>query len=135
MKKSVSSALLLILLCSCSSGLKTPEPTTDVQRTLSVPSGQRDTTPPRVTMVLFPAVLKTEGFVFFQLGTHDESKVARIVLSIDGQPFVDDHTAYNSYASYFRPGDNGSHVVQVKVYDDSDNVTELEQEFQVLIAP
>lgn len=135
MKKPVSTALLLIFLCSCSSGLTPPEPTADVQHTLSVPTDQRDTTPPRVTMMLFPAVLKTEGFVFFQFGTHDESKVARIVLSIDGKPFVDDSTSYNSYASYFRPSDNGTHVVQVRVYDGADNVTELEQEFQVLIAP
>ena len=137
MKKFLPAALglsLLGVLCSCSSSPTPPVPTLGVQNA-HAPAGQRDTSPPQVTMMLFPAVLKAEGYVFFQFGTRDDSKVARIVLSINGSPFVDDSTSYNSYASYFKASDNGTHVVRVKVYDDSHNVTELEQEFQVNIAP
>ena len=55
--------------------------------------------------------------------------------SLDGEPFVNDPTAYNSYAKYFDAHDNGRHTVTIRVYDGAQHMTESTETFQVDIRP
>ncbi|GGL14776.1 Ig-like domain-containing protein [Deinococcus radiotolerans] len=126
MRAFLLSALIAVLATSCG-GPATPSTTS--QSTDS----HIDVTAPKVTMVMNPQTLREKGNVFFRLSTQDNVAVSRVVLIIDGQTFVDDPTAYNSYAKYFEAGSNGEHTVTVRVYDLAQNVTEQTQNFNVRI--
>ncbi|GGS06109.1 Ig-like domain-containing protein [Deinococcus sedimenti] len=126
MRAFLLSALVAVLATSCG-GPSTPS-------TTAQSTGTRvDTQAPKVSMVMSPQTLKEKGNVFFRLATQDNTTVSRVVLLIDGETFVDDPTAYNSYAKYFEASSNGEHKVTVRVYDQAQNVTEQTQTFHVNI--
>ncbi|WP_174367567.1 Ig-like domain-containing protein [Deinococcus sp. JMULE3] len=125
-------ALLAVLATSCGAA-NTPAAPTPATTQTTAPA--LDTQSPSVTMVVFPKTLRAQGTVNFQLGTRDNTAVDRVVLTIDGKTFVDDPTAYNSYAQYFDAAANGEHTVTVRVYDRAQNVTEQTQTFTVQIGP
>lgn len=131
MKALAISALIIGFATSCGS-MQTPSPVVGSQSVQGAVTA--DTQAPKVSMMMFPKTLRQEGNVFFQLSTQDDVNVAQVVLSIDGQAFVDDITAYNSYAKFFDASSNGAHTVTVKVYDTARNVTEYTQDFQVDIS-
>lgn len=92
-----------------------------------------DTSPPTLTVVMTPATLEQEGFVFFFLNSTDNVAVARTVITVDGQPFVDDDTQYNSYGQYFDVQDNGNHDILISVMDAAGNKTEVSEQVDVQI--
>ncbi|THF83605.1 hypothetical protein E7T09_21510 [Deinococcus sp. KSM4-11] len=133
MKALVISALIALFATSCGS-MQAPAQTVSGQTVQGAATTTTDTQAPKVSMMMFPQTLREAGNVFFQLSTRDDVNVARVVLNIDGKPFVNDNTAYNSYAKFFGAQDNGKHTVTVQVFDSARNVTEYTQDFQVDIS-
>lgn len=101
--------------------------------TVAAFSVEQDTQPPTLTAVMAPSSLQEEGFVFFFLNSRDNVAVTNTVITIDGQPFVQDETGYNSYARFFTASDNGLHQVRVRVMDAANNLTEVTGQINVQI--
>lgn len=127
-------------------GRVTPNVNANANANAAAKTDKKDNTPnpnanaaanaPLVHMVTTPALLTKEGSVLFFVGSTDKSGrgLAKTEVLIDGQAFVSDEHALNSYGKYFTAAQNGKHIVKVTVTDKAGRSASAEQEFTVDIA-